>query len=858
MQEPFLIIDGNSLLHRAYHALPLMSTPEGVYTNAIHGFLMMLLRAVREENAVYLAVCFDEHGPTFRHTAYPEYKAGRRETPPELRQQFDTLRALLDDMGIRRYGIEGWEADDLLGTLSRLGTEAGAAPLLLTGDRDALQLVGHGATLLFTRKGISETVRFTPASVYEEYGFTPEQVTDWKGLAGDSSDNIPGVPGIGDKTAVKLLQQYGTLENVLAHAGEVKGKLGEKLAAGAEQARMCKDLATIRRDAPVDWRLSDCALPDLRAAVPALEKLGLNQVIRRITGDAAPAAAPATADAPEMPADTQPEEAVSAEALRAWLSARGEADRPLAVHVTDAAVTLAASGGTWLRVTLGGDLLNPGADPGDVLRALAEDLCAHPAAVHDGKRLLHTLRRAGAALPERFDWDTMLGAYLLNPQEKSYAFLSLRGSLPDDARGVRSLALWQRGRVTGEDMLPLMTDVELPLSHVLFRMEEAGFSVDSAFLRGLGDRYTREIDSLREAVYAACGGTRFNLNSPQQLGHVLFEELQLPHGKKTTKGYSTSAEVLEDLRPIAPEVIEPLLRYRQLVKLNGTYIEGMLPLVDAQGRIHSTFDQVATATGRISSSEPNLQNIPVRTEEGREIRQAFLPREGWVLVDADYSQIELRLMAHFSGDPAMVDAFVSGQDIHARTASEIFDVPLGEVTPALRSNAKAVNFGLIYGISGFGLARNTGVSRQDAQDFINRYFARYPGVRRFMDEAVALGQQRGWTETLMHRRRALPELQSKQAAVREFGKRAAMNTPIQGTAADIIKAAMVAVDRALIEKGMRSRLILQVHDELILECPPEEAEAAAALLKECMEGVITLRVPLEAEVHTGRTWAEAK
>ena len=863
MQEPFLIIDGNSLLHRAFHALPLMNTPEGIYTNAIHGFLMMLLKAVREENAVYLAVCFDEHGPTFRHTAYPDYKAGRRATPPELRQQFDTLYSLLDAMGIRRYSLAGWEADDLLGTLSRLGTDAGVAPLLLTGDRDALQLVGHGATLLFTRKGISETVRFTPASVYEEYGFTPEQVTDWKGLAGDSSDNIPGVPGIGDKTAVKLLQQYGTLENVLAHAGEVKGKLGEKLIAGADQARMCKDLATIRRDAPVAWRLSDCTVPDLRLAVPALEKLQLNQVIRRITGEggAAPAgaASPAPAvGAPSAPADTPAEELQSADALRAWLTSLPAQSRPLALHLTDAAVSLCAADGRWARVTLGGDLLTPGADPAEVLRALAEELCAHPALVHDGKRLLHSLRRAGAPLPECFAWDTMLGAYLLNPQEKSYAFQSLRGGLPDDARGIASLARWQKRKVEAEQMLPLMEDVELPLTHVLFRMEEAGFSVDAAFLRRLGDRYVKEIDALREAVYKACGGTRFNLNSPQQLGHVLFEEMQLPHGKKTTKGYSTSAEVLEDLRGIAPEVIEPLLRYRQLVKLNGTYIEGMLPLIDGEGRIHSTFDQVATATGRISSSEPNLQNIPVRTEEGREIREAFLPRAGWVLVDADYSQIELRLMAHFSGDAAMVDAFTHGQDIHARTASEIFDVPLDRVTPALRSNAKAVNFGLIYGISGFGLARNTGVSRAEAQDFINRYFAKYPGVRRFMDEAVALGQERGWAETMMHRRRALPELKSKQAAVREFGKRAAMNTPVQGTAADIIKAAMVAVDAALREHGMRSKLILQVHDELILECPPEEAEAAAALLKTCMEGVITLRVPLEAEVHTGRTWAEAK
>ena len=434
MSDTFLIIDGNSLLHRAFHALPVMDNGEGVYTNAIHGFMMMLLKAVRDEQAAYLAVCFDEHGPTFRHEAYAEYKAGRQPTPPELKQQFGTIRQLLDDMGIRRYGLQGWEADDLLGTLSRLGTEAGVEPLLLTGDRDALQLVGHGAQLLFTRKGLSETIRFTPAKVYEEYGFTPEQVTDWKGLAGDSSDNIPGIAGIGDKTAVKLLQQYGTLENVLAHAGEVKGKLGEKLAAGADQARMCKELATIRRDAPVDWHLADCALPDLKAGIPALQKLHLNQVIRRIAGDEAAIVTPAE-NAPVLPEYGEPAEARDAEALTAWMR---QSAAPFAICVTDTQITL-ASGQQWIRVTLGGDLLNPGADPGEILRALGEGMAAQPAVVHDGKRLLHTLRKAGAPLPERFDWDTMLGAYLLNPQEKSYAFVNLKGNLPDDREAMMDL-----------------------------------------------------------------------------------------------------------------------------------------------------------------------------------------------------------------------------------------------------------------------------------------------------------------------------------------------------------------------------------------------------------------------------------
>lgn len=856
MKDTFLIVDGNSLMHRAFHALPLMDAG-GTYTNAIYGFLSMLLKVIKEENVRYLAVCFDEHGPTFRHTVYADYKAGRAATPPELRQQFETIRTLLDDMGIRWYTLQGWEADDLLGTLSLRGAEAGAAPLLLTGDRDALQLVGGGVELMFTRKGISETTRFTPARVHDEYGFSPEQVTDWKGLAGDSSDNIPGIPGIGDKTAVKLLQQYGTLENVLAHAAEAKGKLREKLETYADQALKCKELATIRRDAPVQWKLSDCALPDLTQGIPALQKLKLNSIIRRLGEDSAGSEVPAE----EAPAALtllpygEPAALSTPGELSAWL---GGAARPLAVYVDDAAVSVADSAGHCCLVTVGGDLLSLGADPAELLAVLAPELCAAPALVHDGKRLLHTLSRQGLPLPERFQWDAMLGAYLLNPQEKSYSLPALCPGMPADARALMSLSLWQRGRVEQDGMLPLMEDVELPLSFTLFGMEQAGFTVDTAFLRELGQRYVKDIEEAKQQVFAACHTAPFNLNSTQQLGEVLFDQLQLPHGKKTQRGYSTSAEVLEGLRDIAPEIIDPLLRYRQLTKLNSTYVEGLLRLTDAKGRVHSYFDQVATATGRISSSEPNLQNIPVRTEEGKEIRRAFLPREGWVLLDADYSQIELRLMAHFSGDAALVEAFRTGQDVHARTASEIFDVPLAEVTPTLRSRAKAVNFGLIYGISGFGLARNTGVSPQEAREFISRYFAKYPGVKRFMDSAAQDGQNNGYAITLMGRRRYLPELSSPKSAIREFGKRAAMNTPVQGTAADIIKLAMVRVDQALRRENLRSRLILQVHDELLLECPPEEAERAARLLKECMEQVIDLAVPLLAEVHQGANWAEAK
>ena len=866
MKEIFLLVDGNSLMHRAFHALPLMDA-DGIYTNAVYGFFSMLLKVIREENVQYLAVCFDEHAPTFRHTVYADYKAGRSATPPELRQQFDTIRTLLDDLKIRRFSLQGWEADDLLGTLSRAGAEAGVTPLLLTGDRDALQLVGGGTELMFTRKGISETIRFDASKVYEEYGFTPQQVTDWKGLAGDSSDNIPGVPGVGDKTAVKLLQEYGTLENVLANAGNVKGKLGEKLAAYADQARFSKELATIRRDAPVEFSLGACALPDLKQGIPALQKLKLFSLIKRISTEAGGSTETERPDGessePFVRFGFGPAVSLGTpEEILAWIGQHTGGEAPLCLWMDETAVSLAVQTGEQRGeqavVNLGGDLLTPGLDPAEVLRILGDEIRKGGAAVHDGKAWLRRLDAAGAALPDRFGWDTMLGAYLLNPQEKSYRLGALCPDLPEDAGTLCSLQAWQRKQVEADGMSQLMAEIEMPLSFVLFRMEKAGFTVDTPFLRELGDKYAAEIAERRSEVIEASGGTPFNLNSPQQLGEILFEKMNLPHGKKTSKGYSTSAEVLEGLRWEAPEVIEPLLRYRQLAKLNGTYVEGLLPLVDREGRVHSTFDQTATATGRISSSEPNLQNIPVRTEEGKEIRQAFLPRKGWILLDADYSQIELRLMAHFSGDPAMIEAFRNGEDIHARTASEIFDVPPEWVTPELRSRAKAVNFGLIYGISGFGLSRNTGVSRKEAGEFIAKYFEKYPGVKRFMDESASEGIRLGYARTMMGRRRYLPELKSPKAPIREFGKRAAMNTPVQGTAADIIKLAMVRTDRALRESGLQSRLILQVHDELLLECPPEEAEQAAEILRREMEGAAELKVPLVAEVHRGKNWAEAK
>ncbi|MBR4539636.1 MAG: DNA polymerase I [Clostridia bacterium] len=845
MRETLLAVDGNSLMHRAFHALPLMDA-NGVYTNAVHGFLSMLLKAMQDLSPRYIAVAFDLPVPTFRHTAYADYKAGRRAMPEEMRPQFPVIKEILAAMRLGVLTAEGYEADDILGTLSVKCRETGLDCVLLTGDKDALQLVGDGTKVLFTRKGITESTLFDSAGVKEYFGVTPEQVTDWKGLMGDTSDNIPGIPGVGEKTAVKLLSEYGTLENVLAHGAEIKGKLGEKVRDNEEQARFSKDLATIRPTAPIEFNLSAFDVSHMAEGLPTLRKYQLNGVagrLEKMIPDAAPA--------PEVE-ETEiifAEETLKTVGEIAAFVKEAE-NQPVALHVTSVRMTVAIPG-RLAEIVLQQDMLSDGLLPEEAWQAL-KPLLNKKLYVHDGKALLHLLADMNMPLPE-FAWDTMLGAYLRNPQEKSYA---LSGFAREDAAGVLTLAQAQEKQLKEEGMLSLMREVEMPLLYVLFDMEQAGFQVDGSVLSALGAEYTRQAEKLKEEVYKLTN-QRFNLNSPQQLGKVLFEDLDLPHGKKTSRGYSTDADTLEKLID-KHACIAPILKYRQVVKLNSTYIDALLRKMDATGRVHTYFDQTGTATGRISSSEPNLQNIPVRTEMGREIRKAFIVSPGCVLADADYSQIELRVMAHFSGDAAMVDAFRKGQDIHTRTAAEVYGVPMEEVTREMRSSAKAVNFGLVYGISEFGLARNIGVSRYQAADFIARYFLRYPGVKKFMDEAVKKGYDQGYAVTMMGRRRQLPELKSSNANIRNFGERAAMNTPVQGTAADIIKLAMVRVHDALKKEGLKARLILQVHDELLIETPQEEAETVARILQECMEQVYALKVPLVAEVKMGESWFETK
>lgn len=849
MSETFVIVDGNSLMHRAFHALPPLSNEDGVYTNAVFGFLSMLLKVISDVKPQYLAVAFDLHGPTFRHADYQEYKAGRKPTAPELRPQFDLIKDCLSAMGVRQLTCPTFEADDILGTFARRCEESGIHAVLVTGDRDSMQLVTETSHVLYTKRGVSDVVMYTPEKVLEDFGVTPAQIPDLKGLMGDASDNIPGIPGIGQKTAVKLLAQYGTIENALDHAdADLKGKQREKMLDGRQSGLMSKKIATITRYVPLDdVSLEDCRLGDLSGGREIFEKLNLRTLIPRLenlTGESSP-------EEPKAPVLTfeEPETLETVQAVSGWLNALAP-DARIALLLQDSGFSLAEMGGKCAFIPFAQGLLGGGLAPDEAAKALVPLLTgSRPLVLFAAKRLKTQLAAWDLSLAAPFD-DDQLMQYLLAPQSGKY-------ETPENAAALLLRTLADEKELEAQEMTPLYMEIELPLLDTLYAMEKEGFLVDHDELARLGTQYHEQIEALRSEIFELCGVEPFNLNSTQQLGNVLFNILKLPARKKTTRGYSTDAETLQELAALHPAV-EKILLYRQITKLNSTYIDGLLRLMDKEGRVHTWFDQTTAATGRISSSEPNLQNIPVRTAMGREIRRAFVARPGCVLVDADYSQIELRLLAHLSADEAMCDAFNLGQDIHARTAAEVYDVPLNEVTPQMRSSAKAVNFGIVYGISDFGLANNLHISRKEAGEFIDRYFARYPAVRRFMDACVAEGKAQGYSVTMYNRRRPLPELASSNYNRRQFGERAAMNTPVQGAAADIIKIAMNSVHEQLHAQGLAARLILQVHDELIVEAPVEEEETVCRLLTDCMEKAAKLRVPLIADVKSGHSWFDTK
>ena len=852
--KKLIAIDGNNILYRAYFALPSMMTKSGVPTGAIFGFLSTMFKLTQEQPD-YLLVAFDMHGPTFRHEQYDDYKAGRAETPDDLRTQIPLMKKLLAEMGIAVCECPRFEADDILGTFARLANESGVDALLVTGDRDALQLIGPNTHVLMPKKA-NETVEYDEALLMEQYGLVPARMPDLKGLMGDSSDNLPGIPGVGEKTARKLLEKYGTLENALAHAADEKGALQKKLTEGAESARMSYRLGLIDTHAPVPFGLEACAFEPARLAggAPMMQELELRSLLSRLPkGGASMQQHEKNTDIIHVCVD-------DAEKLAALVETLGKAKR-LALHVEDA-LSLSADGITQYDVVLGATLLDAGLDEGQVYAAL-KPLLEHEGTeklVFDAKRLRHILARFGIALAG-VTFDAMLADYLLHAIHPAGSLKTLAGERLGFAEGGAAalvrLADSMVPELAEKELDWLYREVELPLERVLFDMEQIGFALDTDVLQEMSTTFKVRIDAIAEEIYRLAG-ERFNILSTKQLGAVLFDKLLLPPWKKTKSGYSTDAETLETLAD-KHEIVPLIIEYRTLSKLCSTFLDGLLAVVRPEsGRVHTSFNQNVTATGRISSTEPNLQNIPVRTELGREIRKAFVASEGHLLVDADYSQIELRLLAHMSGDEGMIRAFREGDDIHRRTASEVFGVPFEEVTSAQRSAAKAVNFGIVYGISDYGLARNLGITRKEAAHYIELYLARYPGIQRYMLESVAAGKRDGYVRTLMGRRRELPELQSSNYNTRSFGERVAMNMPIQGTAADVIKLAMVRVHEALQREGLQAKLILQIHDELIIDAPFEEAARVEKLLAECMENVIALSVPLSAEVKTGRSWFETK
>ena len=879
-----LVMDGNSIVNRAYYGIRPLTNREGLYTHAIYGFIMTMQRLLEEEDPQALCITFDLKAPTFRHLEYEGYKAQRKGMPQELAQQMPVLKQVLEAMNIPYYQLEGYEADDLIGSISRRCEAAGWDCVIATGDKDSLQLITPHTKvkLVSTRMGQTQTKDMTEEAFRQEYGFDPIHMVDLKALMGDSSDNIPGVPGVGDKTAMALVQRYGSIEALYAAMPEVEAKPAvlRKLQEGEESARLSHHLATIITDVPMDFapekNLRCAPGPELYGLFARLEfaklieKYGLHPA-----EDAAAAVETKTCEMTCCPLETE----AQAEQYLAEM-ARCEA---VAVYALPDLGGLSLCWETEEGLRQANVLFfRYAGDFNALLRKLfSADI---PKVSHDVKDLMRLLLDNG--LPaEGFVFDTALAAYLLDATAGSFtlsrlamtylqqelpqplflqedAFSALGGGVEAEqalgayAAAVYRLMLQLKPSLKELSMEKLFYEVELPLCRVLAEMERSGVLLDARALAAYGELLQEKALAAEQQIYDLAGES-FNINSPKQLGQILFEKLQLPHGKKTKTGYSTNADVLEKLRYEYP-IVELVLQYRQLTKLKSTYADGLLKVIEPDGRIRSSFQMTVTATGRLSSVEPNLQNIPTRTELGSELRRMFVAEEGNVLVDADYSQIELRLLAHMAGDEAMSRAFRENIDVHSLTASQVFAVPVEEVTSQMRRSAKAVNFGIVYGISAFSLAQDIGVSVAEAKQYMDAYFNTYAGVREYMDRIVAEAGEQGYVETLLHRRRALPELSSSNFNMRAFGQRVALNMPIQGTAADIMKLAMIRVFDRMQQEGLSARMVLQVHDELIVECPAAEEERVRRLLTEEMEQVMSLSVPLVAEAHSGKNWLEAK
>ena len=912
-RRTFAVIDGNSLMHRAFHAVPpTMNAPDGRPTNAIFGFLNMFLKMIDAFNPDGVVVAFDKGKPRVRMEMLPQYKAQRPPMDPDLHAQFPMIKELLTALNVPILQSEGWEGDDILGTMARLGEEAGCDMLLVTGDRDMYQLVTEHVNVVSTRKGLSDVAIMTPESVDDLYhGITPALVPDFYGLKGDTSDNIPGVPGIGPKKASALIAQYGSLDEVIAHADEVKGKMGENLRAHIDDALLSRKVATIRTDAPVELDFDATSFPAFSAdeVSAALGTLGItamqNRFLALIGGEGGAVAAASVFEMPAMvraaAGDAEALGVVAAEVSRAieageWVAAVVDDDKEEgALFGLTRTLWLATSKGLFAleegdgsaAVEAEGFNVAHGVIAGVLARLFMEGRVASP----DMKTLLHELSPIDSSEPELMDplaadstriFDTVVAAYLLDSDRSEFdedylADTYLQMSLPA-ARGAEgagedapvpaartaalTLALVAplRDRMARENAANVFDGIEMPLVPVLAKMERAGMLVDPDRLHNLSEGLATQIAEVERSIRDLAGDETFNIGSPMQLSHVLFDVMGLPTKglKKTKRGYySTNAKVLSDLAR-DHEIVRLILDWREKSKIKSTYLDTLGPLRRGDGRVHTTYNQTITATGRLSSSDPNLQNIPTRSELGRTVKTAFSAGEGSLFLAVDYSQIELRLLAHLSGDEHLVRAFNEGEDFHAETAARVFGVPVSEVTPDLRSRAKAVNFGIVYGQQAYGLSQSLHISMAEARDMIDRYYEAYPGVRTFLDNVVARAKQTGYAETMYGRRRHIPELKAKNPQLRGFGERTAMNHPMQGTAADIIKIAMARVSRRLEEEGFAAHMILQVHDELDFECPIDEVERLTAMVRDVMEHVVDLRVPLIAEASTGVTWADAK
>ena len=875
-KDKFLIIDGSSLIYRAFFALPLLQTKQGLYTNAVYGFTTMILRLLAEEKPDLAVVAFDRGKPTFRHEEYAEYKATRAKTPGELTEQVAHVRDVLEALQIPIVEADRYEADDLIGTLAKEADKRGIDPVIVTGDADIFQLVDTPAEVIFTRRGISQVERYREKELFDRYGLSAKQFIDFKGLKGDASDNIPGVPGIGEKTAIKLLKEFGTLEGLYDNLDQLKGKLKENLEKNKDKAFLSKHLATIVTDAPLEFDAAAFTIkePDNEKLFRLFEQLEFKSLLDKLPSVSGTAAKRQHTAEPSILVEGQEEfeafrKAINGADLAAVLILPPE----VSWHVEPEALSVAIAGETF-HIPFSDEL--PLADVTELL--MGEQL---KTIVFDAKAWRNICRAAVGREPAGDIFDVSLAAYLIDPLETGYppqklADHYLQRTLPappEKKKGIFSCgrdfscsaarALFDLYPVLADELKnylleELYYELELPLTATLAHMEWLGIAVDLDALAAMKVEFREKITLLEKEVYRMAG-EEFNLNSPKQLGHILFNKLGLPALKKTKTGYSTDAGVLEDLAP-HHEIVAKILRYRTLIKILTTYLEGLTKLVKPQtGRIHTTFNQTVTATGRLSSTEPNLQNIPIRLEEGRRVRRAFVPgTKGKLLLSADYSQIELRVLAHISKDRVLIESFCREEDIHRRTASEVFGVAAEDVTPQLRDRAKAVNFGIVYGISDYGLSRQLGISRQEAKEYISRYLERLPGVREYIKDIIRSARKEGYVTTILNRRRYLPDINSKNFNQRSFAERTAMNTPIQGAAADIIKLAMLRVEEALLEQNADAQMILQVHDDLVFEVAEAEVGTVAELVRVKMQEAIKLDVPLTVDVKVGPNWAEMK